>query len=262
MASAFSLRRLLGRKEDHLTAMFGLALELDSEFRRRVANMLLAGLSRNGDAGPAISEIEMQRSFDDGRCCPDLVLTLVDGRTVLVENKLEAPETMGFGGADPAEHVEGPKKQPQLKRYLKLPDIAGLVFIRSMRKSVDPAVLADARYLAPAGDAQHFLWRDLFPLLDGSEHPVTRWLRDAFVECGFTPPLPEIGDLTDQERRRNVAKLLEPAAEAARTAGWEVGTGSISELYLSGHPASIADLIWVNPTTEALIVRIPGQCDR
>lgn len=265
MAAKYSLQKLLRSYEDHLTAMVALALELDGEFRNRTAELLLARLPRTDDRPPGIARIEVQRDF--GGPCPDLTLTLDDGRIVLVENKLEAPETMG--PASPPMDVSGgsgestappPKKQPQLKRYLHLAEhdesICGVAFIRASRKPVDPSVLASPIYLRPVGDAHHFLWRDFYPLISECTHPVTTWLRGAFEACGFTPPTSTIGDLTIEERRQNVAKLLDPTAELARALGWTVQPGSTAELWMLKHPTSLANYIWINPTTERLWVRI------
>ena len=190
-----------------------------------------------------------------GGACPDLAFTLEDGRLVLVENKLDAPETHGLMAAG-SDTALGPIRAPQLRRYISLSGVSALAFIRATRKPVEAAVLANPRYLRPAGGAQHFLWRDLYPLLEGSAHPITQWLRGAFEACDFTPPTDAVGDLTDPERRRNVRKLLDSTADLARTLGWAVGGGSIAELWLQYHPTSPTDLVWVNPTTERLLVRL------
>ncbi len=256
MTTHFTLRRLLGRKEDHLTAVFALALELDAEFSDACARVLLAGLA-SPESGPAprIAAVEVQRPFDKGT--PDIVLTLTDGRLVAVENKLEAPETQVIlaGGEQPSQ----PVKTPQLSKYLEIPEIAALAFVRATYKPPAAGVLLSERYLKPNNGKDHFLWRDFLPSMEHSAHPVTSWLADAFRFNGFVPPDATIGDLDDPDRQRNFKQLWETTADLARELGWKVATGSTKELYFTENPSSIARFIWANPTTGELQVRVHAR---
>lgn len=265
MAPDFSLKSLVGRKEDHLTAMFALALELDEQFRDAAAVLLLGNLPTLGGTRNRVSRIDVQRSFETGDC-PDMALTLDDGRLVLIENKLEAPETIKAltdPGGDPnvPDSAPGQIKTAQLERYLALPGIAGLAFIRSTYKTLPQAVSDHKLYLRPASGAAHFLWRDFYPSLVLSTHPMTAWLREAFDANDFVPPTPEIGDLSDASRRRNMQKLLEPTAALAREMGWSVGRGSVCELWMSRDDGGFVDSVWVNPMTERLLVRLRPRAE-
>lgn len=256
MTANFTLQRLLGRKEDHLTAVFALAIELDKTFSTNCARLLLAGLPDVSDrAAPEIAAVEVQRDFPLGT--PDIVLTLTDGRLVAIENKLEAPETQTvvLGDDESAENL----KTPQLAKYLKIPELAALAFIRATYKPPAVDVLQNSRYLKPTGGREHFLWRDFLPLMEGSEHPVTSWLAGAFRFNGFVPPDATIGDLDDLDRQRNFAQLWEPTADLARKLGWKVNPGSRKELYFADNPKSTANFVWANPTTGELQVRVHAR---
>jgi hypothetical protein len=252
----FTLQRLLGRKEDHLTAVFALAIELDQAFSRKCAHLLLAGLPAVTDGPPPdIAAVEVQRDFPLGT--PDIVLTLTDGRLIAVENKLEAPETQTI--VPGREDSSANQKTPQLAKYLKIPELDALAFIRATYKPPALDVLKNPRYLKPSSGRDHFLWRDFLPLMEGSEHPVTTWLAGAFRFNGFVPPDATIGDLDDLDRQRNFAQLWEPTADLARKLGWKVNPGSRKELYFADNPRSIANFVWANPTTGELQVRVHAR---
>lgn len=256
MTANFTLQRLLGRKEDHLTAVFALAIELDKTFSTKCVPLLLGGLPDVKHwAAPDIAAVEVQRDFALGT--PDIVLTLTDGRLIAVENKLEAPETQTF--VSEGDDSAGNQKTPQLTKYLKIPELTALAFIRATYKPPAPDVLHNPRYLKPANGRDHFLWRDFLPLMEGSEHPVTSWLAGAFRFNGFVPPDATIGDLDDPDRQRNFAQLWEPTADLARELGWKVNPGSRKELYFADNPKSIAHFVWANPTTGELQVRVHAR---
>jgi hypothetical protein len=252
VATHFTLQRLVGRKEDHLTAIWALAVELDPIFRERAASLLLEALPRIGSEVCRIVGVEVQRAFALGT--PDIVLRLADGRLVAIENKLEAAETETLvpDGEDEARK----NKTRQLAKYLKIKELSAVAFIRASYKAPSAAVLGNPRYLRPADGREHFLWRDFLPLMQDSEHPVTRWLHGALRVNGFVPPDPTVGDLDDPARQENFRLLWESTAQLGRELGWRVTTGTRKELYFSEHPSSISSLIWANPTTGELKLRV------
>ena len=95
---------LTSRKEDLLTEFFAATLRADAVFASRFTSLLLAT-----DIQDPPGSIETQVDYPSG--CPDMRLQLIDGQTILVENKLDAAETLRWSGED-----EEP--EPQLERYL------------------------------------------------------------------------------------------------------------------------------------------------
>lgn len=229
-------RRLTQAREDHLTCFLAAALESDASFRSEYEHCVLAPLAM-GASAPVIVQVETQPEFAEAGCRPDLRLWLSDGREVLCEHKLEAPEGLQVGD-------DGEIKR-QLSSYLALP-VDGVAYFRSSLASVaaqyveGPNSHADnkrrARYLHPSS-SPHFLWRDLYGPLSHGAHDITRWLFDGFRRLGFTPPVPHIGDLwpddSDEvrERQKNFGKLWH-RTKAFAAARWEVTTGRRCELYL------------------------------
>ena len=55
-------------------------------------------------------------------------------------------------------------------------------------------ILENPLYLKPK-DAPHFLWRDIYKAVCAGKHVLSIWLRCAFEELGFTPPVEKIGKL-------------------------------------------------------------------
>jgi hypothetical protein len=169
-----------------------------------------------------------------------MVLHLSNGKTILCEHKLLAPETQG--------PEEDPR--PQLERYLELP-VDGLVYVRSSWRPPGETVLKHSNYVKPGG-REHFLWRDFYPLLSPGQHVLIDWLRDGFDELGFTPPKPKVGKLKLRPEKScradalNFAKLWGRTKSVAHTLGWKVGTGSRIELYLY-NPRSLASEIFISP---------------
>jgi hypothetical protein len=245
-----STRRLAkGREEDHLTEFFGAALELDEHFRTAYASFVIAPFAeRQGWAEPRIISVETQKPCEGHSSCPDMTLSLADGHTIICEHKLEAVESFAPVGSEVEEKV------PQLRRYLDGLPIDGLVFVRASLKPPEEYVLAHPKYIRPT-HRLHFLWRDFWPLLDGSAHPYCRWLCQGFGWLGFTPPHPFVGDLSDPESRRNFAKLWSATTHRAHELGWHVGAGAVVELYLEKRGAKPVSQVWVCPRDELLLVR-------
>lgn len=259
-----------GRREDHLTEFIAAALTYSPKFAAAYVDLII-GQSR-ADWGPLrLVGVETQVSYARNR--PDMRLYLEDKsgrrRTVIVEHKIEAAETIQITAAGDAvvtESTEMDEPQPelQLARYVRLPDVDGVIYVRESAKSIDPTVLTSERYIRPArAHEQHFLWRDLRPLLDpiNEDTPIVGWLREAFDKVGYVQPLATIGDLNDGDKdarernRQNFQRLWRSTVAEARASGWrDVNFGSVSELYIEDHPASDAEWVWVNPAKGAMFV--------
>lgn len=241
-----STRRLVTGKEDHLTEFSAGALDIDPSFRQSYVDFVLRPFAkRNQWPPPVISAVDTQRPFPG--CCPDMCLTLQDGHLIVCEHKIDAIETMGPEGDD------GQEPAAQLERYLGLP-VDGLVYVRAGWKPPDLEVLNNEKYVRPH-NREHSLWRDFFPLLEGSTHPFTAWICEGFRRLGFTPPHPVVGDLSVPENRRNFAKLWSATRSLGHSLGWRVGTGSVVELYFDKPASSLASKVWVCPRDEQLLVR-------
>jgi hypothetical protein len=238
-------RRLTQEREDHLTSFWAAALETDALFRKSYETHVLQPLAA-GSPPPRITGVEIQVSFPDHRCQPDMVLELEDGRRVVCEHKLDAGET--------AQVKEDGETALQLERYLQLPGTAAVIYVRSALKPPSDAVLNHPRYLAPPA-GPHFLWRDLYQPLLAGDQLITAWLRDGFERLGFTPPLPHIGELwPDQddaikENQRNFAKLWD-SVRSQLSRNWRVGTGSRCELYLDPIGPSRVGQVYVSPLAQ------------
>jgi hypothetical protein len=177
---------------------------------------------------------------------------LEDGHQILVEHKIDAPETLlitedeGIG---------------QLQRYLAL-EVDGVAYVRSSWKAPGSEILQHLRYIKPATGI-HFLWRDFYEALSLGKHELSRWLAEGFEVMGFVPPHPEIGDLNDLDlavrtrNRQNFAKYWGPVIDLAASMGWRPEAGSIVELYLSSQVNKLASVIFISPVrADAFMVRV------
>jgi len=250
-------RRLTQLREDHLTECFAGWLDIDHAGREAYCDLVLGPYAAaSGWTAPRISDIDTQRSFSIGR--PDLTLTLADGHVLAIEHKVDAIETLGI----PSEDGE---PLGQLRRYLDDPAIAAVAFVRSTLRPPGDDVLGSPKYIHPA-DRHHFLWRDFYPLLESSSNRYAAWLREAFDADGYTPPHAFVGELTARDARVNFAKYWLPVRAVAHDLGWDVGTGSLVELYLSPRTAHLPASIWINPTDSVLVFRAtptnPAQTER
>ena len=209
-----------------------------------------------GWTAPRIADIDTQRSLSGGR--PDLTLTLTDGHVVAVEHKIDAIETLGIVSEDG-------EPLGQLRRYMDDPAIAAVGFVRSTLRPPGDDVLGNPKYIHPA-NRQHFLWRDFYPLLEASSSHYAAWLREAFEADGYTPPHAFVSELTERESRVNFAKYWLPVRAVAHDLGWDVGTGSLVELYMSPRGPHLPATVWINPTDSMLVFRAtpidPAQIER
>jgi hypothetical protein len=264
MKNLFSSTRRLakGAEEDHLTAFFAAALDIDERFREAYESIVIAPFAeKRGWANARIRQVETQEQFEfkGQKSRPDMTLRLTDGHIIICEHKLEASQTLAPVSLENDEFAPVAGEQleqgkAQLQRYLELP-VDGLVFIRASMKPIEQDVLEHTRYVRPSF-RQHFLWRDFYlPLVNHSSHPYGWCLREGFEDLGFTPPHPFVGDLAQPENRQNFAKLWDRTRSRAQGLGWHVGAGAVVELYLNRPEADMVSQIWLCPRNEQLLIR-------
>ncbi len=238
-------------EEDHLTEFWAAALDSCPAFREGYARFLLgAHAAKRGWGEVRVESVATQVDFRGS--VPDLVLGLAGagGHTfrVAVEHKIFAKESRSGRSREMNEEgVVG-----QLSRYLAIPEIDGVAFVRLWPQALDPRVLDHEKYIRPQ-EGMHFLWWHFYPLLDAfaDDCPAVRWLREGFARDGLTPPLGTVPSLHvpgDEERERNnrreFAKLMELAAVRAAEAGWRTNFDRHgAELYLRKHPSSWAERV-------------------
>jgi hypothetical protein len=232
-------RALTQAREDHRTCFVAAALKTDDEFCTAYEELVLAPLAVGG-AVPHIVDVEVQAAFSEQRSYPDMLLILEDGRRVACEHKIEAAETLLLDVAEgePAE---------QLRRYLKLPNVAALAYFRASMKAPPPDVLEHPHYLSPPG-AAHFLWRDLYGPLSRGTQPLSIWLSEGFEQLGYTPPLPHVGELvTDNWDAAHAAQVnfgkLWDVTRRALADHWNYESGTSSTLFLKPKGPSLVDNI-------------------
>lgn len=255
----WSTRALTAEREDHLTEFLAAALQLVPSFRDSYLRLVLGPASSSDRSPLEIAQVETQVNYKGTTCCPDMILHLSNGRIIACEHKLDAVETVG-----PARDSRG-----QLERYLDLP-IDGLLYFRTCWKAPSEAVLRHPKYLHPS-HRDHFLWRDLYPLLAQSEDPFLAWLREGFERLGLTPPHPSVGEMSgpsidvNRQNRRNFAKLWGPTRSLAHGLGWKVRADSIVELYLTDNAHSIASWVFISPAmADRFLIRVtprPGKLE-
>ena len=211
------------------------------------ASSVLARLATRGVI-PQIASVQTQAPFQVQRCRPDMMLVLADGRRVLCEHKIDAPEADAAVGAR-GRPWNAARALPQTTRRSR-----GRRTSRPALSAPAQGVLSHERYLRPDA-APHFLWRDLYEPLAHGEHALSKWLRDGFERLGFTPPVPHVGELwpddTEQvkQNQSNFGKLWH-RTRAYVDAHWNVSTGRRCELYLEpkGHTL-VSRVLNVSPAT-------------
>lgn len=126
-----------------------------------------------GDGGEQPIHIETQAHHTIGT--PDIVVRLVSGKLLIVENKTESPLHPG-----------------QLETYLELLRTTGgyLALISNKRQSISGEVLSDAQYRRPPGRA-HFTWRDMYAWVRSlggeSENPIRSYFGAYLESLGYAP---------------------------------------------------------------------------
>jgi len=240
----WSTRSLTESREDHLTEFFAAALAHVPSFRRAYADRVLwEYATRQSWPAHIIERVETQPEFPGTGCRPDMVLHLEGGRRIACEHKLEAPETLG---------AEDDRRQ--LERYLELP-IDGLVYVRRAWLPPGEAVLSNPKYVRPA-EKEHFLWSDFFPILVPGQHLLVDWLREGFEWLGYTPPDPNVGELTlrpeggAERAMLDFAKLWDRVRSSSARMGWTVQSGSTIQVYLVNHRTSPVWQVLISPESK------------
>lgn len=251
------LLKLTSRKEDFLTECFAAVLQADRRAASDHLKLLGAQLTR-AQASTPISEVRTQCRFNSGAERCDLVLK--SGRLkIAVEHKLEA--------------VQG---RDQLLRYLSLPknEVTHVAFIASDYQTVPSAVVSNKRFLRPSSGQPHFVWADVYPLLERSKR---RGVEVAIATCGLfdrlglQPAHPLIGFLHTQDSTRRFrldAKLYaswQPLLRSLRRK-WEYADSSIrkdrrSEIYISYGPSNLLRRVWLDPFSNPGSLRIRLRTD-
>jgi hypothetical protein len=265
-------RHLENREEDHLTEFFT-ALQLSSpsflkDFQKLVLSRFIKKqhklFPKEGWNLARIVDVETQCQYDEEHSRPDMLLHLSNNKKIVVENKIAAAET----AMDIADDEQ--KQIKQLEKYLKLPDISGVAYIRANWKAPDEEVLKHPKYIKPL-KYEHFLWRDFFPLLKKDKTPLGKWIKEAFEHKGYTPPVPAIGDMSRQfdkeciKSRGNYKKYLDETYRLARERGWKAEASCIEGLWCGNNPQSTCEQVMFTASQpERFLVRVTpkaGQYD-
>jgi hypothetical protein len=238
-------RCLTDAREDHLTYFLAAALGCDPTFRHGYERDVLASVARD-TTPPRIDDVDTQATFQDQSCRPDLLLRLADGRVIICEHKIDAPETTLL--------LDTGEIRGQLERYLELP-VDGVAYFRSALVTIPRAIMDHDRYIRPPNQP-HFLWRDIYHALSTGEHAITRWLFEGFRQQGFTPAVPHVGDLWPdeieevKENQRNFGKLWH-SGRAHASQRWKVAAGRRCELYLLPlSPMVLCSRIYISPIAQ------------
>jgi hypothetical protein len=202
--SGFWLRR---NGENLLTDAFAAALNASPQLRTEYAGFVLKDFARRRGwpKTPMIRRARVQVGYPGFGATPDMVLELVDGRDILCEHKIDAIETTALRRAIAQDSVPTESEQlaaedetvRQLEKYLGLPDVQGVVYVRRSEEPPSDAVLANPTYVRPTrrhGGRSHFLWRDFETILDrchrkgGKGSELVGLLLDGFHEMHFRTP--------------------------------------------------------------------------
>ena len=178
-----------GQEEDHLTEFIAGALAACEQLRVAYCELLLgAHAVRYGWGELCIESVHTQVSYSSstGGDRPDLVLELLDAKgqrhKIVIEHKIFAKESRrSRRGADPSGEVTEEEVYGQLARYLSLPDVDGVAYVRVWPQALDQSVVQHDKYIRPS-QGMHFLWWHFYPVLKENApfSPVVAWLREGF----------------------------------------------------------------------------------
>jgi hypothetical protein len=237
------------QQENFLTECFAEGLRHDSALRHGFCRLLLGKPGRCAAAG-----IATQVAFRGCRSCVDMVVTLADGRTIGIENKLWSAEGKG-----------------QLLKYLDLPGVDRVAYITAYEDSPSDAVVGHQKYLRPASGLNHFMWHDFHPMVESSaaQTPASVFtvsLARLFERLGFVKPPDTVPNLwaTDQAELRRNRELFSKYWGATRaglnTRGWQkVGRSDKGAGLTASHgPSTRASAFWFDPalTRGSLRIRV------
>jgi uncharacterized protein YlzI (FlbEa/FlbD family) len=256
-------RHLENREEDHQTEFFAALLLTSPLFRKGFEKLVLSHFfkkqhkqnPKDGWNKAHIVDVETQSQYDAEHSRPDMILHLSNGKKIVVENKISATEVV-MEASDEQAQIK------QLEKYLKLPDISGVAYIRANWKAPDASVLKHPKYIKPL-KYEHFLWRDFFPLLRKDKTALGEWITEAFAHKGYTPPVAQIGDMSRQfdeeciKNRENYKKFLDETYRLARELGWKTEASCIEGLWCGNNPKSTCEqLMFTASQPERFLVRV------
>lgn len=245
-----NLIRLSNQKEDFLTEVFANLLQTDARLSRAFVKRLLP--NRKSDAPVTIVT---QHSLRAWKSRPDMLVT-TGGLRIAVEHKLDAPEGSG-----------------QLSKYLTLPrrQVSRVALISADYRRLAPEILKHPRYVRPADGQSHFLWTDIWPLIQlacrlqvAGAHAARR----LFSELGIQPAHRLVPNLNDPDPKRALqndralSKLWQPTRRALEQRGMEcvssIRTTRSSEVYVYPPDSSPIGVVWLNPfaSPSTLLVRL------
>jgi hypothetical protein len=190
-----------GQEEDYLTEFVAAALDTCERLRVAYCELLLgAHAGRRGWGGLRIESVHTQVTYSGstGGDRPDLVLESLDAKgqrhKIVIEHKIFAKESRRSRRCvDPSGEVTEEEMGGQLARYLSLPDVDGVAYVRVWPQALDQSVVQHEKYIKPLV-GMHFLWRHFYSMLEKTScfSPVVAWLREGFELDGLTPPLNHI----------------------------------------------------------------------
>lgn len=239
-------------REDLLTECFAASLQADS-----IAAGEYWRLMMRNTAGPKGARgqvrVTTQHSSADRSARIDMRVVR-QGHVLGVEHKLSAPE--------------GAK---QLRRYLSLPKTYArfIAFVSSDFRTVAPKVLANKRYLRPSSRQSHFVWADLFPLVERSAERGSAFAAATLAlmhQLDLAPVHPIIGDVRDPKNDLRLRKYWGPLVRSLGKRGWEsvlssFGRDRKSEMWIEAGPSAYLDVVRLDPFSSptALIVRLKAD---
>ncbi len=264
-------RHLANSKEDHLTEFFAALLITSPCFRSGFLKLVLdRHLKLWGWKGVSIVDVETQYHYDIERSRPDIILHLSNGKKIAVENKIKASETvMELPGEEiaPSNDKSDKKVIKQLEKYLGLPDINGLVYIRENWNVPDEVVLNHCKYLKPL-KAAHYQWHDFYNLLSKDKTTLGKWMKEYFELYGYTPADSRVGDMGSldvaekEASRKNFVKLMDRTRSLADDLGWKYGKGCICEHYFARKKTPNNWQLFISPAqTERYLIRYTPNAD-
>jgi hypothetical protein len=177
------------------------------------------------------------------------------GQVLNVEHKLFAPQGL-----------------QQLPRYLGLPKVdAGFVaFVSADFRTVSAKVVTNARYVRPSSRQDHFVWADLYSLIEKSAKrtPFAAATLTLMKSMDLAPVHPIIGDVREPKNDLRLRELWNPLVQALRKSDWTVnssfGKDRKSELWIEDGPSQSLDVVRLDPFSSptSLVVRLKASSKR
>lgn len=241
-------------QEDLLTECFAATLQRDT----KAANAYWRQITRNT---PQLRNlrgsitITTQHSSKDRTARIDMRV-IRQNRVLNIEHKLYAPEG-----------------HQQLPRYLSLPKVdAGFVaFVSADFRKVAQDVVDCPRYLRPSSRRSHFVWAELYPLVEASAKRGSAFGAATLTlmkSMDLAPVHPVIGDVRDPKHDLALLALWQPLIVSLKASGWSVnssfGHNRKSEIWIEAGPSKYLDIVRLDPFSSptGLVVRLKADSRR